>query len=226
MSLKSSSRRQTEYFIFLGAGDLAREVECIVRRRAERSQTEYEIVYYIDPGQAVPENLQGRVYHDPEEMAGKFPPDMWRVVTCAGFPRVRATFFPKFNKLGYRFATIISSEATVDTDDVGEGTIVFPGTRVSLDARIGRNVLMYFNVVVGHDTIIGDHSALNPGTGVGGRVTGGEAVLYGLGCSVNQGRRIGDRAVLAAGAAVWTDVPADATMVGVPAVARQIPGHK
>ena len=52
---------------------------------------------------------------------------------------------------------------------------------------------------------------------LGGTVTVGDGAFVGLGARVLPGITIGERATVGAGAVVHRDVPAGATMVGVPA---------
>jgi len=73
-----------------------------------------------------------------------------------------------------------------------------------------------------HDSIMGDYSSLLPYVHVAGDCFIGERVFVGSGARILGGLTIGDDAVIGAGAVVTKDVPAGATVVGVPA--RQIDG--
>jgi len=59
--------------------------------------------------------------------------------------------------------------------------------------------------------------SIAPGAHLGGEVTIGEGVLIGIGATVMPQRRVGDWAVVGAGACVVEDVPDGVTVVGVPA---------
>ena len=96
---------------------------------------------------------------------------------------------------------------------------------MAIGCRLAEDVLVNFNATIGHDTVIGAHSVISPGVQLGGRISSGKRVMFCIGACVLQRRSIGDDSVISAGAAVWTDVPENVTMVGVPAVSRKVPGR-
>jgi sugar O-acyltransferase (sialic acid O-acetyltransferase NeuD family) len=104
--------------------------------------------------------------------------------------------------------------------ELGQGTVVAAGARITTNVRIGQHVQVNVNAVVSHDCRVGDHATLSPGSLVNGSVTLGEGVFLGTGAVVTPGRRVGDWAVVGAGAVVLADVPDDVTVVGVPAVPK------
>lgn len=64
---------------------------------------------------------------------------------------------------------------------------------------------------------IGDFNEFNPRATVSGCVTVGNGCLLGAACSVRQGLRIGDDAVVGMGAVVTNDVSDGDVVAGVPA---------
>jgi acetyltransferase-like isoleucine patch superfamily enzyme len=79
---------------------------------------------------------------------------------------------------------------------------------------------------IDHDCVVGDYASVSPGATLGGSVDVGRQGFIGLNASVVHGRRIGDHAVVGAGAVVIEDVQARAVVVGVPArvVRERAPG--
>jgi sugar O-acyltransferase (sialic acid O-acetyltransferase NeuD family) len=101
--------------------------------------------------------------------------------------------------------------------EVGEGTIVAQGTVLTTDIRIGGRVILNVGVTIAHDDDLGDFATLAPGVHLAGAVNVGEGADIGIGSRVIQGLTVGPWSVIGAEAAVIADVPANATVVGVPA---------
>lgn len=103
---------------------------------------------------------------------------------------------------------------------VGHGSIVQRGVTVMPHAQLEAGCKLNVNCTVHHEARIGAFTTLAPGSQILGNVTIGERVYVGAGAVIRQRCRIGDGAVIGAGAVVVADVPANATVVGVPAKRR------
>ncbi len=214
----------THRYLLLGAGDLARESARILQDSAAAEGAHCEVVAYNDRVLGSPEF--GRQCLSLEQALEQCPPLEWKALGCLGSPRLRESMYARFRDVGYLFATAIHPDATVFADEIGPGCIVFPGARLAIGSRLAEDIVVNFNAGIGHDCLIGAHSNISPGVQLGGHVHGGKRVVYGIGSSVLQGRRIEDDAVISAGSAVWSNVDSGVTMIGVPAVARRMPGRK
>lgn len=83
--------------------------------------------------------------------------------------------------------------------------------------RIGERVFVMKGCHIGHDSVIGDDTEIAPHVVVGGHVTVGRNVKIGLGAIIRSRMRIGDGAVIGAGAIVVKDVSPHTVVIGNPA---------
>ncbi|MFT4592409.1 MAG: sugar O-acyltransferase (sialic acid O-acetyltransferase NeuD family) [Phycisphaerales bacterium] len=115
-------------------------------------------------------------------------------------------------------ATIIHKDASVSSrTSLGEGTVVFAQAAINTGATIGRGCIVDTGATVDHDCNLDDGVHISPGANVGGGVTIGICSWVGIGASVKHGVTIGKNVTVRAGAAVVSDIPDNATVVGVPA---------
>lgn len=122
-----------------------------------------------------------------------------------------------FYQRGHKFiARYISQRARHKT-----GIEIHPGAKIGKGLFIDHGM----GVVIGETTEIGDNCTLYQGVTLGGtgkdhgkrHPTLGNNVLVGAGAKILGPFRVGDNARVAAGAVVLSEVPANATAVGVPA---------
>lgn len=114
--------------------------------------------------------------------------------------------------------TLIHPNAVVDPAvTLGRGTVVFAGAVVQVDTQIGCHAIINTSVSVDHDCVIGDFAHIAPGCHLSGAVTLGEGVLLGVGSCARPLLKIGHWSIIGAGAAVVSEIPDQATAVGVPA---------
>ncbi|MDR1002332.1 MAG: serine O-acetyltransferase [Oscillospiraceae bacterium] len=131
-----------------------------------------------------------------------------------------------FYKRGFKFiARYISERAKHKT-----------GIEIHPAATIGRRVFIDhgYGVVIGETAEVGDDCVIYQGVTLGGtgkdkgkrHPTIGKNVLVGSGAKVLGPFRVGDNARIAAGAVVLSEVPPNATAVGVPARVVRIGGNR
>ena len=119
---------------------------------------------------------------------------------------------------GVVFETIVDVTGYVSPHStVGAGSVIYPYVLVSENVEIGEGVLLNSCVTVGHDVKIGSFSNVMPATGISGDCTIGEQVSIGGHAFVIPGRKIGNKAVVAAGSIVFSNVKAGTTVLGNPA---------
>lgn len=189
----------------LGGGGQALELQTYCLASIQFCAVDQDFLSTV-PGEYVPIDIQ-----NPGSKFVSLP-----VVSAVGAPGMKQQLVLKWP--GDRFASILAEDATIAGDsEVGRGSVVASGARVMARVKLGEHVLVNSNVVVSHETQVGDFSTISPGVAIGGRCTLGEGVFIGIGATVSDGVRIGAGAIVGAGAVVIEDVQPNEVVVGVPA---------
>jgi sugar O-acyltransferase (sialic acid O-acetyltransferase NeuD family) len=140
------------------------------------------------------------------------------VVVALGYSAPRAGVVGRLALPDDRHPSVVHPRAVVGARvEVGPGAVVLGAAVVSVDVVLGAHAQVHYGATVGHDTVLGRCATVLPGARLAGTVDVGDAALVGSGAVVLQGLRIGAGATVGAGAVVTRDVPAGATVVGVPA---------
>jgi sugar O-acyltransferase (sialic acid O-acetyltransferase NeuD family) len=150
----------------------------------------------------------------------QYPPANVTLVNGLGGVRdtaARREVFERLKRLGYVFSRVIHPAAVISADAVlAEGVQVMAGAVIQAGVRVADNTIINTKASVDHDCRIGSHVHLAPGVTVCGDVTLGDAVHVGSGATIIQGITVGSRCLIGAGTLVRRDVPAGATVIGVP----------
>lgn len=126
----------------------------------------------------------------------------------------RAHVVTTLDQHGFMFAKLVSPAATLAKGvTIASGAFVAHGVVVSVDAQLGRHVILNSSAIIGHDAVIGDQSIVAPGAFIGGDVRVGKRVLVGPGAQVMQGLTVGDQAIVSVGTVVLRDLPPASTTV-------------
>jgi sugar O-acyltransferase (sialic acid O-acetyltransferase NeuD family) len=141
-----------------------------------------------------------------------------RYVIGIGAPKVRMMLADRMDQAGFSAATLVHPLASIGSQcELGEGTVLLAGARITTNVRLGRHVHMNPNVTVGHDTVLEDFVSVNPSATVSGDCVVETGALIGVAAVISNQLRVGARALVGAGACAVRDVPPDVVVKGVPA---------
>jgi UDP-perosamine 4-acetyltransferase len=139
-------------------------------------------------------------------------------VIAIGDSRARRHCAALLGEQGIALVNAVHPTAFVSTTAVlGRGVVVAPQAAICADCRVGDLSIINTAAVVDHECDIGEAVHVCPGVRLAGRVSVGSGSFIGLGANVIQCLKIGEGTTVGAGAVVLEDVPADSTVVGVPA---------
>lgn len=141
-----------------------------------------------------------------------------RVICAVGAPELRRRLVERAREARAEFCNLVHPSVTATRHvSFGTGVVVAAGSALTNRIRIGDHVHVNLHCTISHDCELGDFAYLAPGVRVTGRATLGEGCYVGAGAVIGDGRTVGAWSTVGAGAVVIDDVPADATVVGVPA---------
>jgi len=116
------------------------------------------------------------------------------------------------------WATVVHPDAVIHPSVcLGEGTVVFAGTVIQPDTVVGVHSIVNTGASVDHDCLLGDFVHIAPGVRLAGGVRLGEGVLMGIGSCALPMVNLGSWSIIGGGAVVVGNLPANVTVVGVPA---------
>jgi sugar O-acyltransferase (sialic acid O-acetyltransferase NeuD family) len=140
------------------------------------------------------------------------------VIIAVGDNGVRRGLARQVESLGFELASAIHPSATLAHNaTVGRNVVIAAGVVICAHCQIGDSVILNTGCIVDHQTMIGEGSHICPGVRIAGRVKVEPGVFVGIGATVIPKVTLGCESIIGAGAVVIEDVPALATVVGVPA---------
>jgi UDP-perosamine 4-acetyltransferase len=199
--------------VLVGAGGHAKVV-IEVARAAGR----FNLVGLIDPRPAAAEVLGVPVLGGDEILPRLRAEGIAWAFVALGGNAVRERIGAALRAAGFRLATIAHPSAEVmPSARLGEGVVAMARVVVSAEARVDDLAILNTGAVVEHDNCIGAAAHIAPLAALAGNVRVGARALIGVGSAIRPGISVGEDAVVGAGSAVVANVPAGATVGGVPA---------
>lgn len=139
------------------------------------------------------------------ELSEKYPPEEFDVILAIGYKSqnlVRYDKFKELKKIGYQLEPYVNQFALNFSSEIGEGSIILPGTVLEPNTKIGSACVVWANVVVGHHSVIKDGCWLASGTVIAGNSQINELSFLGVGVTVSNEISIGVRNIIGGGVAM------------------------
>jgi UDP-perosamine 4-acetyltransferase len=202
----------TSGIVVVGAGGHAKV--CI-----ELLQAAGEAISFCVAGQGGPASCLGiPVLCGDENLSRLRAEGFDRAFVALGSNALRGRIGSELLAMGYTLVNAISPAAVVSPSArLGCGIAIMAGAVLNADVVLHDFVIINTGATVDHDCVVGAAVHVAPQSGLAGNVHVGKFSFIGIGTSVIPETRIGEHATVGAGSAVVKDVPAGATVVGVPA---------
>ena len=141
-----------------------------------------------------------------ESVEQRFPPDQYKFLILLGYQRMnglRAEKYLAAKAKGYSFISYINSQFYRAEDlNIGENCFILDNQSISLDVKIGNNVVMWSSNHVGDLSTIGDHSWLASHVTVAAEVNVQPYCFLGIGATIGNRLMLGERTFVGANALV------------------------
>ena len=218
-SVVNAGKQMAKDLIIIGAAGTAREVADAIDEINNLDRKWNLLGFLDDDPQKDGRKFNGYPVLGPISESTKYP--TCRFVLVLGNHRDLSFTKKVVDRLGLddnRFATIIHPTVSVSRyAELGPGSIVLQNCVIGPDTRIGSHVLVLPGSHVGHDCIVDDHVVIASNAVLLGGVCVQQGCYIGANATILQKVKIGPRSCVGMGAAVFSDVGPDVTMVGNPA---------
>lgn len=206
--------------VIFGTGNYAK----ILSRMAKRSG--FEVVAFTSDAEAPEEGAFEGVPFVASNDIVDFCRDM-NAGVALGFigkdqQRAREDKFLSLKREGIRFPNVIQPEASIDSDDIGQGNVLFAGVRIGFQCSIGDCNIFWQNSSVAHDNRVGSFNNFGPNSALAGYAEVSNHCFIGIGSSLNNNAVMEQGSLLGANAFLRGRLRAG--KVCVPAYSRELEG--
>jgi len=183
------------------------------------NDTDYDVVAFTVDAEYLRENeFCGLPVVPYAELINHYPPgphELFVALSYSNLNQIRKEKYLNAKSLGYRFASYISSFATVLNDfKIGENCFILEDNTIQPFVTIGNNVTLWSGNHIGHHATIHDHCFLASHIVVSGGVEIGEACFIGVNATLRDHIKIGERCVIGAGALILSDANPEGVYIG------------
>ena len=201
--------------VIVGAGGHGRVVLDVLR-----TNHQFEVVGFLDSNPAIHHAMVDgiEVLGDLSLIPTFQELGIGGALIAIGDNRIRQTYADTVEKAGIGLVSAIHPRSCIaDTAQIGKNVVICAGANICAHVAIEDSAILNTSCIVDHESHIGVATHICPGVRMAGHVTTEPSAFVGIGATVIQNVTLGEAAVVGAGAVVIEDVPAYATVVGVPA---------
>ena len=139
----------------------------------------------------------------------KFPPKTHKMFVAMSYTNlnsVRANKYLQVKKRGYKFISYISSKSgIIGKVKTGDNCLILENQVIQPYATIGNNVFIWGGVLIGHHSIIGDHSWITSEAAIGGNTVIKPYCFIGMNATIGHMITVGEKSFIGAKSLVIKD---------------------
>lgn len=204
--------------VIIGCGGFAREVAWLIEDINESSK-QWNLKGFIDDNK----NLHGKIVNGYKVLGGfEFLNNKSELyyVCAVGNSIVREKIIKeKCSQYNIKPAILIHPSVIMNKgyNDIGQGSIICAGNIITVNTKIGNHTIINLDCTIGHDVVIGEFSTIYPSVNISGNCNIGNNCEIGTGTQIIQGKVVGDKVIIGAGAVVINNIEDYSVAVGAPA---------
>jgi len=165
-----------------------------------------------------------------EEISKHYTPEQYEIFIALSYSKLNAIRKDKYlaaKALGYRFASFISSHATILNEGrIGENCFIFEDNTIQPFVTIGNNVTLWSGNHIGHHSTIKDHCFIATHVVISGGVEIGEQCFIGVNATLRDHIKIGEKCVIGAGALLLADAEPEGVYIGKATERSKVPSTR
>lgn len=169
-----------------------------------------------------------RAYHTNKELFGLpvvpfeqvdrlYPPDSYKMFVALGYQQLNNLRKEKYlaaKAKGYELASYICSRATnFGNVEIGDNTLVLEHSTIQPLAKVGNNVFIMSGNHVGHHAEVRDHTYVCGHVMIAGNAVIGEGCFLGVNSTIGHNVTIGDASLIGAGSLILKDASAKSVFI-------------
>jgi len=130
---------------------------------------------------------------------------------------VRKDKYLECKRRGVSVMTFISKDAQVYTNEIGEGSIIMPGTYIGPCSKLGVCCVIWPGSVLAHHNLLDDYNWVASCCCYGGGASSGKNCFLGIGCTVRNNLYLAEYTFIGAQAYISKETIPRGVYLGVPA---------
>ncbi len=188
--------------VIFGQGKIADEAYFYLTHDSEHTI----VAFTVDAAYQTKDTLHGLPVVPFESVAKAYPPDICKMFVAVGYQHLnglRAEKYHQAREKGYELISYVSSRAVnMGGVEIGDNCFILENTSIQPCSKIGNNVTLWSNNILGHHSEIKDHCYIAGHVSIAGHSVIGAYTFIGVNAIVGHEVHIGERCLIGAGARV------------------------
>ena len=151
-----------------------------------------------------------------ENIEKEYSPRDFGIFVAVGYNNMnlsRKKIFDELKTKGYKIESFIHPTATVETQDLGEGNIIFQNVLIDAFCEVGNGNIFYANSMLAHDSVVGNFNFFGVHACVCGNVKIRDFCFLGANCVVRNSVCVENKTLVGASAYLDKDSFEDQVIV-------------